>query len=114
MVVSNGIGQFTCLVTRIRWNINSAIVKWLLSASTQTLFCFSFRSFENIGERARKVFILYHGRSTDFFEKHRRAREKGFYFLLRALDGLWREKRVCEQARLLYAVSIFLAEGKAA
>ena len=55
--------QNSCLVPRLRRIINGAIVKWLLLACTQTLFCFSFR-------------------------KHRRAREKGVYFLSRALDGL--------------------------
>ena len=55
--------QNSCLVPRLRRIINGAIVKWLLLACTQTLFHFSFR-------------------------KHRRAREKGVYFLSRALDGL--------------------------
>ena len=55
--------QNSCLVPWLRTIINGAIVKWLLLACTQTLFHFSFR-------------------------KHRRAREKGFYFLSRALDGL--------------------------
>ena len=55
--------QNSCLVPRLRRIINGAIVKWLLLACTQTLFHFSFR-------------------------KHRRAREKGLYFLSRALDGL--------------------------
>ena len=64
-------------------------------ASTRTLFYFSFRSFlkHRLTRKKNKNEELFSFSTTPNPLCWRSINSRGFYFLSRALDGLWRENR---------------------